>query len=174
MVISLDSGHPTFLHQMMVASVFFLLIMVESSLGYFSFFHGATPKLIIAMVFLMAIFNKEDIHLANLVLIGIIFDSLQGAPLGYTSSVMVLVNNIGTIGKRRFNDMPMSYLWLDFAMVMGLVMFYCWLCICIYYQSLPAVGPLVFQYSSTVLLFPVMILIYQGIQYMVEMVSRLK
>jgi rod shape-determining protein MreD len=174
MVISLTSGHPTLPHQMMVASVFLLLILVESSLGYFSFFHGATPKLIIAMVFLMAIFNKEDIHLANLVLIGIIFDSLQGAPLGYTSSIMVLVNMIGTIGKRRFSDTPMSYLWLDFAMVMGLVMVYCWACIYVYYQLLPAVGPLIFQYSSTVLLFPVMVLIYQGIQYLVEMVSWLK
>jgi rod shape-determining protein MreD len=174
MVISLTSGHPTLPHQMMVASVFFLLILVESSLGYFSFFHGATPKLIIAMVFLMAIFNKEDIHLANLVLIGIIFDSLQGAPLGYTSSIMVLVNMIGTIGKRRFSDTPMSYLWLDFAMVMGFVMVYCWACIYVYYQLLPAVGPLIFQYSSTVLLFPVMVLIYQGIQYLVEMVSWLK
>lgn len=174
MVIAPSSQYFTLPHQMMVASVLFMIMMVEISLGYFAVFQGATPKLLVAMVFLMAVFNKEDIHLINLVVIGLIFDSLQGAPFGYTSSVLLIVNIISIIGKRRFNSKLMSYLWLDFAMVMAVVMMYCWICITVYYKSLPATGPLIFQYSSSVLLFPVMIFLFQGILYLVEIVSRLR
>ncbi|MBL6782716.1 MAG: hypothetical protein ISQ21_06715 [Alphaproteobacteria bacterium] len=174
MVIAPSSHYFTLPHQMMVASVLFMIMMVEISLGYFAVFQGATPKLLVAMVFLMAVFNKEDIHLINLVVIGLIFDSLQGAPFGYTSSVLLIVNIISIIGKRRFNSKLMSYLWLDFAMVMAVVMMYCWICITVYYKSLPATGPLIFQYSSSVLLFPVMIFLFQGILYLVEIVSRLR
>lgn len=174
MVIAPSSHYFTLPHQMMVASVLFMIMMVEISLGYFAVFQGATPKLLVAMVFLMAVFNKEDIHLINLVVIGLIFDSLQGAPFGYTSSVLLIVNIISIIGKRRFNSKLMSYLWLDFAMVMAVVMMYCWVCITVYYKSLPATGPLIFQYSSSVLLFPVMIFLFQGILYLVEIVSRLR
>lgn len=174
MVIAPSSHYFTLPYQMMVASVLFMIMMVEISLGYFAVFQGATPKLLVAMVFLMAVFNKEDIHLINLVVIGLIFDSLQGAPFGYTSSVLLIVNIISIIGKRRFNSKLMSYLWLDFAMVMAVVMMYCWICITVYYKSLPATGPLIFQYSSSVLLFPVMIFLFQGILYLVEIVSRLR
>ena len=174
MVIAPSSHYFTLPHQMMVASVLFMIMMVEISLGYFAVFQGATPKLLVAMVFLMAVFNKEDIHLINLVVIGLIFDSLQGAPFGYTSSVLLIVNIISIIGERRFNSKLMSYLWLDFAMVMAVVMMYCWICITVYYKSLPATGPLIFQYSSSVLLFPVMIFLFQGILYLVEIVSRLR
>jgi rod shape-determining protein MreD len=174
MVIVPSSSQPTFAHQMMISAVLFLITMVETSLGYFSFFYGTTPKLILAMVFIMAIYNKEDIHLATLILVGVIFDSLQGAPLGYTSSVLVLVNIIGMLGKRRFRNTPLSFLWLDFAIVMALVMVYCWICITLFYQAFPSLGPLIFQYSSSVLLFPVVIAFYQGVQYLVEIVNRLK
>ncbi|HCP19066.1 MAG TPA: hypothetical protein DIT62_07330, partial [Alphaproteobacteria bacterium] len=64
--------------------------------------------------------------------------------------------------------------WLDFAMVMAVVMMYCWMCITVYYQSVPAAKPLIFQYSSSVLLFPVIIFLFQGILYLVEIVSRLR
>ena len=67
MVIAPSSHYFTLPHQMMVASVLFMIMMVEISLGYFAVFQGATPKLLVAMVFLMAVFNKEDIHLINLV-----------------------------------------------------------------------------------------------------------
>lgn len=174
MVITPSNVHPTFVHQMLVASVLFLIMMVESSLGYFLFFHGAAPKVLVTMVFLMAVFDKENIHLANLVLIGVIFDSLHGAPIGYTSSSLIIVNIIGLIGKRRFQSNPLSYLWLDFTMVMALIIIYCWLCISIYYTAFPAIGPLVFQYSISVLLFPLVISLYQGIQYLTELVGRLR
>ncbi|MAJ36306.1 MAG: hypothetical protein CBC12_14485 [Candidatus Puniceispirillum sp. TMED52] len=174
MVIAPSSQYFTLAHQIIVASILFVTMMVEISLGYFTVFHGATPKLLVAMVFLMAVFNEEDIHLVNLVVIGLIFDCLQGAPFGYTSSVLVIVNIISIIGKRRFNSELMSYLWLDFAMVMAVVMIYCWMCITVYYQSVPAAKPLIFQYSSSVLLFPVIIFLFQGILYLVEIVSRLR
>ena len=174
MVIAPSSSHPTLAHQMMVAAVLFLITMTETSLGYFSFFHGTTPKLLIAMVFVMSVFNKEDIHLITLILVGVIFDSLQGAPFGYTTAALVLVNIIGSLGKRRFSNAPVSFLWLDFAIVMAFVMLYCWISITLYYQAFPSLGPLIFQYSSSVLLFPVMVSFYQGIQYLVEIVSRLK
>ena len=157
----------------MVAAVLFLITMAETSLGYFSFFHGTTPKLLIAMVFVMSVFNKEDIHLITLILVGVIFDSLQGAPFGYTTAALVLVTSSG-LGKRRFRNAPVSFLWLDFAIVMAFVMLYCWISITLYYQAFPSLGPLIFQYSSSVLLFPVMVSFYQGIQYLVEIVSRLK
>jgi hypothetical protein len=65
-------------------------------------------------------------------------------------------------------------IWLEFAAVMVAVMLYTWVCIILINQALPAIMPLVFQYSVTVLLFPVMIGIYKLELSLLELIRRLK
>jgi hypothetical protein len=99
---------------------------------------------------------------------------MQSAPLGYTSGAMILVNVFGILSRHRLKNVQQSLIWLEYATVMIAVMFYTWICIVVINQGLPAVMPLVFQYSVTVLLFPVMIGIYKLELSLLELMRRLK
>ena len=140
--------------------VLFLVAFAEIALGYFPLFFGVAPKLLLTMVFIMAVYDDEANHFAILLVIGLIYDAMQAAPLGFTAGAMILTHLCGAIVERWLRHAPYSMLWMQFALVLVGLMFYAWLGIVLSHQAIPAIGGFVFQYSITMLLLPLMLGIY--------------
>ncbi len=174
MAINSIASPPTLQHQSISFTLMFIVAFAEIALAYFPLFFGVSPKLLITIVFLIAIYDEEQSHFASLMAVGLIYDMMQSAPLGYTSGAMILVNLFGILSRHRLKSVQQSMIWLEFAAVMVAVMLYTWVCIILINQALPAIMPLVFQYSVTVLLFPVMIGIYKLELSLLELIRRLK
>ena len=109
----------------------------------------------------MAVYDDEANHFAILLVIGLIYDAMQAAPLGFTAGAMILMHLCGAIMERWLRHAPYSTLWMRFALVLVGLMLYTWLGIVLSHQAIPALGGLVFQYSITVLLLPLMLGIYR-------------
>jgi len=174
MPISSIASPPTLQHQCVNFAMMFIVAFAEIALAYFPLFFGVSPKLLITIVFLIAIYDEEQNHFINLIGVGLIYDMMQSAPLGYTSGAMILVNLFGILSRHRLKNVQQSLIWLEYAALMVTVMLYTWICIVLINQGFPAVMPLVFQYSVTVLLFPIMIGIYKLELSLMELIRRLK
>lgn len=137
-----------------------LVMFVELGLGYFPAFHGVAPKLMLTWLYLMLVYDEEPPRLISLFMLGIIYDSLEGNPLGYTSGALILVAISGHIAHGQTSHLfrpPLSSLWITFAFVMLVGFAYSVGVMLAYYQTTPAVGYVLFQYAATVLLFPLVL-----------------
>ena len=146
-----------FLNQSTNFIVLFLVAFAEIGLGYFPLFFGVAPKLLLTMVFLMAVYDDEASHFYIFLVIGLIYDAMQAAPLGFTTGAMILMHLLGYAVKGRLQLASHSMLWMQFALVLIVLMFYAWLGIALSHQAIPAISGFVFQYSISVLLLPLML-----------------
>jgi cell shape-determining protein MreD len=90
------------------------------------------------------------------VLAGIILDLHQGAPLGYSASVLLLTLIIVILRRPVWTHFDAAKIWYEFALIMLMVQIYCFAVITLWSGHTPSIGSFVFQYGITVLLFPVM------------------
>ena len=151
----------TLTHQLLAFTGLFAMLFIEVALGYFPAFHGVAPKLMMALLYVMLLYDEEPVRLASLVTLGVIFDSLQGNPLGYTSGGLILIAIFGGFARRRLTRPPFSTLWLEFAFVMLGLFVYAIIVMASYHQTQPAVGYVLFQFSATVLLLPLVLAAHQ-------------
>ena len=151
----------TLAHQLLASATLFGVLFVELGLGYFPAFYGVAPKLTMTLLYLMLVYDEEPVHLATLVTLGIIYDSLQGNPLGYTSGGLILVAMIGRHARQRLAHPPLSSLWIEFAVAMLVVFAYSVLAMVAYHQRVPAIGYVLFQHAATVLLLPLVLASHQ-------------
>ena len=151
----------TLAHQLLAGATLFGMLFVELGLGYFPAFYGVAPKLTMTMLYLMLVYDDEPVHLASLVGLGIMYDSLQANPLGYTSGGFVLVALCGRQARLRLAHPPLSTLWIEFAVVMLVVFVYSLAVMTVYHQTAPAMGYVLFQHAATVLLLPLVLASHQ-------------
>lgn len=156
----------TITHQLFALFALLLVMFVELALGYFPAFHSVAPKLMLAWLYLLLVYDEEAPRLTTLFVLGIIYDSLEGNPLGYTSGALILVAISGHIAHGQTSHVfrpPLSSLWITFAFVMLVGFAYSVLVMLAYYQTMPAVGYVLFQYAATVLLFPLVLAVQQSL-----------
>lgn len=160
------------IYQLVLPVLLLIIAFVEMALAYFPVFHGAAPKLLIAMLYIVIVRGGEPVSLVSLVIIGTIYDSLQGNPLGYTPAALVIVSLAARIRAPRIHDTPFVYIWFEFAAIMVLVSSYTIIAALSYHQTIPAPGPLVFQFGVTILFFPLVRWCHRRIEQLLDLVQQ--
>ena len=73
---------------------------------------------------------------------------MQAAPLGFTSGAMILMHLLGYAVKGRLQLASHSMLWMQFALVLIVLMFYAWLGIALSHQAIRLSAVLFFNIAS--------------------------
>ena len=132
-----------------------LLAFVETALGLFPFLYGSAPYLIMMVMVCLALHLPVAVPAIAVVLAGLLFDLLQGAPVGFTSSQLLLAIMIVMARRPLLIHADAGTVWYEFALMLGVLQIYGYAVISIWSGSLPSVGVFVFQLALTVLIFPV-------------------
>ena len=155
----------------------FLLLLFfcffESALGYFPVFFGTAPKILLTLSYVMLIRDSDSVPLYALVFIGLVYDILQANPLGYTSAAMVIICVFVLVRNLRLPKAELAGQWLNFAFLMGIILAYSALVIGLYNTDFLPLRPLTFQFSATVLLFPVIYHVNRMVIHLGEVFQRL-
>jgi rod shape-determining protein MreD len=144
------------LHQVIAFMALIGVVLVESSLGHVSAFYGVAPKLGVCLLFILAIKFPHAVTLFNIITAGLVFDLLQGNPLGYTSSVYLLVLLAGEWRLLDLQEADASTIWFEFVALIFGVMIYSMFIFALYEGQLPPITVIIFQIVLTVLVFPVL------------------
>ena len=130
------------------------VVFVESALGHIPAFFGAAPKLTICFLFILTIKFPFSMTLLMPFVAGLIFDLIQGSPLGYSSSVYLLVYMVAEWRRPVLIDSDVGVLWFEFVLMILGLMFYTVGFFAIYEGRLPPLAEIVFQAGLSVLIFP--------------------
>ncbi|XDZ64804.1 hypothetical protein AB8880_07670 [Alphaproteobacteria bacterium LSUCC0684] len=132
------------------------LAFAESALGHMPIFFGSVPRIMLIMLFILTLQLPAALPTSMVVIVGLVYDLVQGSPLGYTVSLMVIVQAAVMWRRVRLADADAGTVWSEFGLVMAVVQIYGLLVLVLYTGHFPAIGPVLFQFASTVLLFPIL------------------
>lgn len=128
-------------------------MFVEVSLGYIATFYGSAPKVVFILLFILGIYYRQAVLGTVVFLLGIIYDALQGNPLGYSTLQYFVVFIAADWRSVILSSLGLSRLWIEFlAIMLGFALFN-FLFFTIYYGSLPPFSAILFQMGMTLLLF---------------------
>jgi rod shape-determining protein MreD len=143
-------------HQVIAFIMLIGAVLFESSLGHVSAFYGAAPRLGICLVFILAIKFPHAVTLFTIITAGLVFDLLQGNPLGYTSSIYLIVLLAGEWRLFYLKEADASTIWFEFVVLIFGVMIYNMVIFGFYEGQLPPITVIIFQVGLTVLVFPIL------------------
>jgi rod shape-determining protein MreD len=146
-------------------------VLVESSLGHISAFYGVAPRLGICLLFILTVKFHHAVTLFTIITAGLIYDLLQGNPLGYTSSVYLLVFLAAEWRLLDLKEADASTIWYEFVILIFGIMIYNMVIFGLYEGQFPPVTVIMFQIGLTVLVFPVLnwvVDVYQNIGFYFE------
>jgi len=132
------------------------LAFAESALGHMPLFYGSVPRIMLIMLFIVTLLVPGALPTVMMFVIGIVYDLVQGNPLGYTASLMMIVQMAVILRRLRMTDADAGIVWSEFSLVMAVVQIYGLLVLVLYTGHLPAIRPIVFQFATSVLLFPIL------------------
>ncbi|MCE2517294.1 MAG: rod shape-determining protein MreD, partial [Alphaproteobacteria bacterium] len=67
------------------------IIFVDSALGQLPTFYGSAPKLVFGVLFIIGIRFPKAVPLLPVMVLGLIYDLVQGNPFGYSSSIYLII-----------------------------------------------------------------------------------
>lgn len=144
------------LFQQVFAFVLLMLaVFVESGLGLVPSFYGSVPKISFCLLFLIALNRPAAVPLYPVLLVGLIYDTVQGSPFGYTSSLYLII--IGVVEWRRpfLIIADPSVIWSEFVIMLVGLMIYIFAVFMIFHGAWPPFAEILFQIGFTALLFPI-------------------
>jgi rod shape-determining protein MreD len=154
------------LHQVIAFILLSFIAFVESSLGHISLLFGVAPKLTICLLFIFAIKFPHAVTLFTAVATGLVLDLAQGNPLGYTSSIFLIVFLVAEFRLNILKDAETSAIWLDFVLLFFGIVIYNMIIFGIYERQFPPFTETTLQFGLTILIFPIlnwMVELYQNI-----------
>ena len=137
-----------------VALVF--IVFVESALGHVSAFFGAAPKLTLCFLFILSIKFPYTVTTLSAFVAGMVFDLTEGNPLGYTSSIYLMVYFAAEWRHQFLIDAEAGAVWSEFVLLMFGIMIYAMIVFGLYEGHLPPFAEILFQVGMTVMIFPVL------------------
>lgn len=142
--------------QVMGTVALLLITFIEIAFGQYPVFFGSTPHLMVMATVLIALYLPVALPSVAVVLAGIMFDLVQGAPLGYSTGLLFLA--LITVLSRRavLIHADAATIWYEFALLLFGLQLYCLAVIVFWSGEIPAIRPIMSQYAVTVLLFPVL------------------
>ena len=141
--------------QVLAFTLLLLSVFVESGLGLVPSFYGSAPKISFCLLFLIALYRPAAVPLYPVMLVGVIFDTVQGSPFGYTSSLYLII--LGVVAWRRpfLIIADPSAVWSEFIIMLTGMMAYIFLVFVLFHGTWPPVAEILFQIGFTALLFPI-------------------
>ena len=150
-----DDDDTRLLGQVIAFLALLLCSLAENGLGHFPGLYGSVPKLTLIVLFIVCFFHPAMMPLVSLVLVGLLHDLIQANPLGYTSGLMLVVHGWIEMRRQALVQAESGSVWYEFSVMMAVVTLLVLAALTLYSGSVPALQPLVFQLSLTVLVFPV-------------------
>ena len=170
----LEDDDTRLLGQVLAFSALLLCSFAENGLGNFAGLFGNVPKLTLIALFVFYFYHPPIVPLPSVVLAGLLHDLVHGQPLGYTSALMLVAH--GWISTRRplLAQAESGSIWYEFTMMMAVVTLLVYVALAFYSARMPALQPLIFQFSLTVLLFPVVNWAYHLVTGFVSLLEDLR
>ncbi len=112
------------------------------------------PALALIAVYYWAVHRPELMTVWAIFLIGLFHDLLSGGHIGVGILALLLVHIIVDTQRRIFARSSFQALWVLFAPVAAAAMYLMWLLNCLMQGEFLEVGPVLFQYLTTVAAYP--------------------
>ena len=148
--------------------------MAENGLGYFPSLYGSVPKLSFTMLFVLCFYHPAIMPLISVFLVGVMHDLSQANPIGYTSALMVMAHCWIMFRRPMLMQTESGSIWYEFTIMMLAMMLFMLTVIVAFTGNLPALQPLLFQFSLTVLMFPMMNWMYHLIMGFAAMLEQVR
>ncbi len=113
-----------------------------------------TPALTLMAVYYWSVYRPDLLPIAATFIIGVVQDTLSGAPLGMTSLVLLSVQGVVMAQYRFFNGRTFMVEWWGFLVIAPGAITAAYLLATIYSGTLLSVRPFGFQLMLTVALYP--------------------
>lgn len=129
---------------------------------------GFMPMLPLMAIYYWSIYAPRRMPYGVAFVIGLIYDSLLGLPLGVTSLLFMLFKYLLQSQHRVLAKDPFAFIWLRLALLLAVVLGGQWLAVMVYFNNRPPVDILFVQYMLTVLLYPVLHAFFQRIDQLTQ------
>ncbi len=116
------------------------------------------PTLPMICIFYWTVYRGDLMPLLATFVIGIVHDSLSGAPLGGGAILLLALQGLAASQRRFFHGKTIAVVWAGFAALVAIAQAFGWLVASLYHlQALP-LAPAIFQALLTIALYPVIAL----------------
>lgn len=143
------------LSQVLAFLLLLLCSLAENGLGYFPALYGSVPKLTLIVLFVLYYYHPQTLPLLPVVVVGLVHDVIQANPVGYTSGLMLVAHGWVEMRRQTMAQAESASVWYEFTKMMAAISLLMLFALVLYTGQVPAIQPLVFQLSLTVLIFPV-------------------
>lgn len=131
-------------------------VFVESALGHISALFGSAPKLVFCLLFILSLRFPHTMTLFSVFTAGLVFDLIEGNPLGLTSSIYLIIMTASEWRRQFLLDADAGTVWSEFVLLIFGIMVYGMVIFGLYEGHLPPFSEMLFQIGLTVLIFPVL------------------
>lgn len=131
------------------------IAFVESALGLIPAFYGAAPKLVFGFLFVIGVRFPSAVPLFPIMIIGGIYDLLQANPLGYSSSLYLIILIYTQIRRNLLLEADATSIWSEFVLMVAGMMIYMMIIFVFYTGAWPPLSDMLFQAGLTILIFPI-------------------
>lgn len=107
-------------------------------------------------VFYWSLYRPDLMPAPAVFVIGLMLDTLSGAPVGISAVAFLFVHGIVTAQRRFFYGKPYAIVWLGFALIAAAALTLSWLLASIWHGTILGTRIIAFQYLLTVGCFPVL------------------
>ncbi len=142
-----------FFQQVMASTGFLLVVFIESVLGQIPSLYGNAPRISFCILFLLVCRNPSLISVYLLVVFGLIYDVLQGSPMGYTSSLYLIIYFATGWRRQIINSSDGTVRLIEFISLCFVLFIYEMLIFTLYQGAWPPFAAIAFQGGFTVLFF---------------------
>ncbi len=118
-------------------------------------FGQVMPFLPAIAVFYWSVYRPDLLPRSMVFLIGLLHDSLAGAPLGMSAIILLAISAVGRNQRRFFSDKTMPAVWFGFALLGVLATALAWLLASLLYLGVVPSAHSVVQLCLTVACYPV-------------------
>lgn len=133
-----------------------ILILINVVPTHIPGFASIVPQLALMAVFHWTVFRPDLVPIWAIFIIGILQDSLSGAPMGLNTMVFLTIYGIVLSQRRFFLGKTFLVEWLGFSIIAAGASFQSWVLLSAYHVYVIASGPIVFQYFMTIGLYPIL------------------
>lgn len=128
-------------------------------------FTPVTPVVTLIAVYYWSIYRPDLLPLAATFVIGVMQDTLSGAPLGLSSLVLLLTQGVVVSQRRFFHGKTFLVEWWGFMLVAPVALLIAWFFAALYHGVFVAPWPLGFQLLFTIALYPALTWLFARAQF---------
>ncbi len=154
-----------FFQQVVACTGFLLVVFIEAVLGQIPSLYGNAPRVSFCVLFLLVCRNPGLLSVYILVVFGIIYDVLQGSPMGYTSSLYLIIYFAARWRRQVINSSDGTVRLIEFMSLCFVLFIYEMVIFGLYQGAWPPFAEIAFQGGFTILLFLFITMMVRLVRY---------